>query len=192
MKTLSLIAFLLFCTGCSDTSIFSMPKQDIVFPQDIEADKMKPSTGLPDLGEAPEFQTDVWLNVDTPLRLADMKGKVVLVNMWTFGCINCRNVIPQLVDWDKKYSGEGLIVIGNHFPEFEREKDLQNLSKAVTDFGIKYPVTQDNEGLNWKAYKNKFWPTLYLIDKEGHIRYTHIGEGDYSSTEKAIRYLLDK
>lgn len=145
---------------------------------------------LPDLGPAPELTNESWLNVDSPLRLANLRGKVVAIDMWTFGCINCQHVIPSLKKWDEKYRDQGLVIIGNHYPEFSFEEDLTNLKAAVADNGIKYAVAQDNDGATWKAYKNHYWPTLYLIDKNGHLRYVHIGEGRYSETEAAIQSLL--
>jgi thiol-disulfide isomerase/thioredoxin len=148
---------------------------------------------LPDLGPAPELTNDIWLNVDTqatPLRLAGLRGKVVALDMWTFGCINCQHVIPSLKEWDKKYREQGLVIIGNHFPEFSFEKDIANLKAAIAEYGIEYAVAQDNDGATWKAYKNQYWPALYLIDKNGHLRYTHIGEGGYKTTEAAIQSLL--
>ena len=145
---------------------------------------------LPDLGPAPELTNESWLNVDSPLRLANLRGKVVAIDMWTFGCINCQHVIPSLKEWDEKYRNQGLVIIGNHYPEFSFEEDLTNLKASVADNGIKYAVTQDNNGATWKAYKNQYWPTLYLIDKNGHIRYIHIGEGNYTETEAVIQNLL--
>jgi thiol-disulfide isomerase/thioredoxin len=112
--------------------------------------------------------------------------------MWTFGCINCRNTIPQLNTWHETYASQGLVIIGNHYPEFSNEASLQNLEQAVQDLGIEYPVAQDNDGATWKAYDNNYWPTIYLIDKFGHIRYIHIGEGAYDITEAAIQYLLSE
>jgi hypothetical protein len=99
-------------------------------------------------------------------------------------------VIPSLREWHRTYRDQGLVIIGNHYPEFSHEKDLDNLKNAVKAYGILYPVAQDNEGTTWRAYKNRYWPTLYLIDKQGVIRYVHIGEGEYSTTEAAIRTLL--
>ena len=145
---------------------------------------------LPDLGEAPELNNEVWLNIDRPLRLADLHGKVVLIDMWTFGCINCRNVIPSLRDWHTKYTAQGLVVIGNHFPEFDYERDLGNLKDALQRLNVPYAVAQDNDGETWQAYRTRYWPTLFLIDKRGHLRYTHIGEGAYGETERAIQSLL--
>ncbi|HET9913996.1 MAG TPA: redoxin domain-containing protein [Anaerolineales bacterium] len=160
-------------------------------PQSAEA-SMPKSASLPDLGPAPELTNDTWLNVDAPLRLADLHGKVVMIEMWTFGCINCQNVMPALKEWYANYKDQGLIIIGNHYPEFSYEEDLTNLKEAVARFDIQYPVTQDNDGATWKAYKNRYWPTLYLIDKEGHIRYVHIGEGRYQETEENIKALLEE
>lgn len=145
---------------------------------------------LPVLGKAPELTNEIWLNVDQPLRFADLRGKVVLLDMWTFGCINCRNVIPSLKGWHTKYSSEGLVIIGNHFPEFESERSLENLKDAVKRLDIPYAVAQDNDGKTWSAFNNAYWPSLYLIDKQGNIRYRHIGEGAYSETEAAIQALL--
>jgi thiol-disulfide isomerase/thioredoxin len=172
------IALLLF--GCA-------PQQSDVLPLDSSMSKL---ASLPDLGPAPELTNTTWLNVDSPLRIADLRRKVVIVEMWTFGCINCQNVMPALKEWYSKYKDQGLVIIGNHFPEFSYEKDLANLKDAIARFDIQYPVTQDNDGATWRAYKNQYWPTLYLIDKHGHIRYIHIGEGRYKETEENIKALL--
>jgi thiol-disulfide isomerase/thioredoxin len=145
---------------------------------------------LPDLGEAPELANTIWLNTDRPLRLAELRGKVVLIDMWTFGCINCRNVIPSLREWHTHYGEQGLVVIGNHFPEFNYERDLGNLKDAIQRLNVPYAVAQDNDGETWQAYQTRYWPTLFLIDKRGHLRYTHIGEGAYGETEQAIQDLL--
>ena len=145
---------------------------------------------LPDLGPAPELTNEVWLNTDRPLRLAGLRGKVVLLDMWTFDCINCRNVIPALRAWYHTYSGQGLVVIGNHFPEFDYERDLNNLKEAIQRLDVPYAVAQDNDGQTWDAYQTRYWPTIYLIDKRGHLRYMHIGEGAYDETERAIQALL--
>jgi hypothetical protein len=99
-------------------------------------------------------------------------------------------VIPSLREWHEKYAPQGLVVIGNHFPEFSHERDLENLKRAIHDLDVPYPVVQDNAGANWNAYQNRYWPTMYLIDKTGQIRYIHIGEGNYAETESAIQALL--
>jgi len=125
-----------------------------------------------------------------PITLADLRGKVVLVDFWTYSCINCIRTIPYLNAWHEKYADEGLVIVGVHTPEFEFEKDYNNVKAAVEKFGIKYPVVQDNEKATWEAYENRYWPRKYLIDNEGYIRYDHIGEGAYAETEKVIQSLL--
>lgn len=162
----------------------------VTTPSTLEPAMPALNASYPDLGIAPELTNDTWLNVDTPLRLADLRGKVVALEMWTFGCYNCKNVIPSLKAWHEEYANQGLVIIGNHYPEFSFERDLTNLQTAVAEYGIEYAVAQDNDGVTWQAYKNRYWPTLYLIDKKGHIRYVHIGEGRYGETENAIQVLL--
>jgi hypothetical protein len=101
-------------------------------------------------------------------------------------------VIPSLRGWHEQYADSGLVVIGNHYPEFRHEEDLDNLKQAVADLNIPYPVAQDNDGKTWRLYNTRYWPTLYLIDKQGRLRYSHIGEGRYAETEEAIQALLDE
>jgi thiol-disulfide isomerase/thioredoxin len=125
-----------------------------------------------------------------PITLADLRGKVVLVDFWTYSCINCIRTIPYLNAWYEKYADNGLVIVGVHTPEFEFEKDYNNVKAAVEKFDIKYPVAQDNEKGTWEAYENRYWPRKYLIDPEGYIRYDHIGEGAYAETEKVIQSLL--
>jgi thiol-disulfide isomerase/thioredoxin len=125
-----------------------------------------------------------------PITLADLKGKVVLVDFWTYSCINCIRTIPYLNAWYEKYADDGLVIVGVHTPEFEFEKDYNNVKAAVEKFEIKYPVVQDNERGTWQAYENRYWPHKYLIDSEGYVRYDHIGEGGYAETEKVIQSLL--
>ncbi len=149
-----------------------------------------PSSTLPDLGPAPELTNSVWLNTEAPLHLSGLRGKVVGLEMWTFDCINCQHVMPHLKDWYARYKDQGFVLIGNHFPEFSFEADLNNLKKAVAANDIQYPVAQDNDGETWDAYHNMYWPSLYLIDKRGRIRYVHIGEGAYSEIETNIQSLL--
>jgi thiol-disulfide isomerase/thioredoxin len=127
-----------------------------------------------------------------PLTLAELRGKVVLVDFWTYSCINCIRTIPYLNAWHEKYSDQGLVIVGVHAPEFEFEKDIANVQAAVEKFGIKYPVVQDNDRGTWQAYENRYWPRKYLVDDEGFIRYDHIGEGAYAETEKVIQSLLSE
>ena len=142
---------------------------------------------------APDFtEGGEWLN-SQPLSLKnELQGKVVLVDFWTYSCINCIRTLPYVTGWYEKYKDAGLVVVGVHSPEFEFEKVKANVEQAVTDFNITYPVVLDNEFAIWKAYKNQYWPAHYLIDKNGEVRYTHFGEGKYTETENAIRTLLDE
>ncbi len=140
---------------------------------------------------APEFATgNHWLN-SPPLTLTTLKGKVILVDFWTYTCINCLRTLPHLVSWYDKYKDKGLVIIGVHTPEFEFEKDVNNVTRAIANFGIKYPVVQDNDYLIWNSYQNQYWPAEYLIDQQGIIRHTHFGEGEYDTTESAIQQLLN-
>ena len=142
-------------------------------------------TGIP----APEIANQTWLNSE-PKRMTDLKGKVVLVEFWTFGCYNCRNVESYVKDWHRKYADKGLVVIGVHSPEFEYEYDIENVKRHIRQNGIQYAVAIDNDFTTWDRYGNRYWPAFYLIDKQGIIRYTRFGEGGYAQTEKQIETLL--
>ena len=127
----------------------------------------------------------------TPEELSEkVKGKVVLYDIWTYSCINCVRTLPFITAWDEKYSDQGLLIIGIHSPEFEFEKDVENVKLAVSKHGIQYLVILDNDMDTWKAFENRYWPRKYIADHEGYIRYDHIGEGDYKKTEKVIQDLL--
>ena len=145
---------------------------------------------LENFGKAPELAgISGWINTE-PFTLAEHRGKVVLVDFWTYSCINCIRTLPYLTSWDEKYSDKGLVIIGVHTPEFEFEKDRDNVVQAVNKFGVKYAVVQDNDYETWRAYNNRYWPRKYIIDAEGNIRYDHIGEGAYEETERVIIELL--
>ena len=140
--------------------------------------------------QAPEVKgIKAWIN-SGPLTIEELRGKVVLVDFWTYSCVNCIRTFPYLREWNAKYADDGLVIIGVHSPEFEFEKDYSNVLRATQDNGITWPVAQDNDFETWQNYSNRFWPAKYLIDKEGVIRYTHFGEGAYDETEKQIRDLL--
>ncbi len=141
---------------------------------------------------APELVSpDGYINTDgTPITLASLRGKVVLLDVWTYSCINCQRTLPYIKAWYDKYKSQGLEIIGIHTPEFSFEKVLQNVQDAITRFGIKYPVVLDNEYKTWNAYGNQYWPRKYLVDMDGFIVYDHIGEGEYDVTEKAIQKAL--
>lgn len=139
---------------------------------------------------APEFTgIDTWLNSD-PLTMQQLRGKVVLVDFWTYTCINCIHVLPYVKTWNQKYKDQGLVVVGVHTPEYPFERDTGKVKAAIKQFGITYPVAQDNSYATWRAYDNQYWPAFYLVDKKGHVVYTHFGEGDYEQTEAKIKALL--
>ena len=150
---------------------------------------------LPVVGEAPDFiDTQQWFN--TPggraLSLSELadEGRVVLVDFWTYTCINCIRTFPYLRAWDSEYRDKGLTIVGVHTPEFPFEREAANVEGAIDDYDLEYPVVQDNELGTWNAFGNQYWPAKYLIDAEGRVRYTHFGEGEYETTERAIRSLL--
>jgi len=130
-----------------------------------------------------------WIN-SKPLLVNQLKGKVVLIDFWTYSCINCIRTFPYLKDWYAKYHDKGLVIIGVHAPEFEFEKDINNVKNAVEKNGILYPVALDNHFTTWQNYANRYWPAHYLIDKNGNVVYRHFGEGEYDITENNIRFLL--
>lgn len=141
---------------------------------------------------APEFTgLTKWLNSE-PLTIAELKGKVVLVDFWTYTCINCIRTLPYLTQWHEKYKDDGLVIIGVHAPEFAFEKKEENVLDAMKRYNITYPVVQDNDFATWKAYNNQYWPAKYIIDAEGKVRYSHFGEGEYEKTEKVIQQLLSE
>jgi cytochrome c biogenesis protein CcdA/thiol-disulfide isomerase/thioredoxin len=165
-----------------------------------EASGAAPETGadgklkkLPVLGLAPEFVgTQQWFNTpgDKPLTLRGLRGRVVLVDFWTYSCINCIRTLPYLKAWDAKYRKDGLTIVGVHTPEFPFEREASNVETAIEENGIRYPVAQDNEQATWNAYGNQYWPAEYFIDAQGRVRYVHFGEGEYGEKEKVIRDLL--
>lgn len=143
--------------------------------------------------QAPELiGVDSYINTpnNQPIYLSDYKDKVVLLDFWTYTCINCIRTIPHLNDWYDRYANQGLVIVGVHSPEFDFEKNLENVQNAVKEFGIKYPVVLDSEHKTWNAFDNNYWPRHYLIDSQGFIRDDHIGEGGYNETEKTIQTLL--
>jgi cytochrome c biogenesis protein CcdA/thiol-disulfide isomerase/thioredoxin len=150
-------------------------------------------SGLPVLGQAPDFAgIDRWWGTpgDRPLTLRGLRGRVVLVDFWTYTCINCIRTLPYMRAWDRRYRRDGLTIVGVHTPEFGFEKEAGNVRDAIAQNHIGYAVAQDNEYATWTAWGNQYWPAKYLIDARGRVRYAHFGEGDYTKTEHAIRTLL--
>ena len=138
---------------------------------------------------APELSNGTWINSE-PLTLKSLHGRVVLIEFWTFACYNCRNTLPAVKKWDAQYGDKGLTIIGVHTPESDLERNESDLRREVAALGVKYSVVTDNDYSTWKAYGVEAWPTLFLLDKQGRVRWTHVGEGYYDETEAVIKKLL--
>ena len=149
-------------------------------PQEVHA-----LTGM----QVPEITSSDWINSE-PQSFSGLRGKVALVEFWTFGCYNCRNVEPQVKQWYQEYSDRGLVVISIHSPEFAYEKDIDAVTRYVRDHGIRYAVAVDNDFANWNRFGNRYWPAMYLVDKRGVVRYVRVGEGGYDQTQRVIEALL--
>lgn len=158
-------------------------------------DKLMPSASaadLADLGAMPSLDGAVqWLN-SAPLTSEALRGKVVLVDFWTWDCINCQRSLPHVNDWARRYADQGLVVVGVHTPEYDYEHDVGQLKSKVASLGIGYPVAVDNDYQVWNAWGNQFWPAHYFVDRQGQVRHVHFGEGDYAGQEKVIQALLDE
>ncbi|WP_375312122.1 thioredoxin family protein [Bradyrhizobium sp. A5] len=157
-----------------------------------EAAPAKPITvAAASQGSAPDFTGITnWFN-SKPLGIADLRGKVVLVDFWTYGCVNCVNTLPHVTDLYAKYKDKGLVVIGVHTPEFPFERSASNVQAALKRHGITYPVAQDNESRTWNAYRNQYWPAQYIIDQNGRIVFQHAGEGRYDEIDRTVARLLN-
>jgi thiol-disulfide isomerase/thioredoxin len=148
------------------------------------------STEIAASNSLPEFQgIQEWLN-SSPLTKKDLQGSVALIHIWTFACINCQRTLPYIVKWHQQYAKQGLKVVSVHTPEFPYERKIANIQAAIKKHGITYPVAVDNDFKTWQAYKNEYWPHLFLANRQGTIVYDHIGEGAYAETEQTIQKLL--
>jgi cytochrome c biogenesis protein CcdA/thiol-disulfide isomerase/thioredoxin len=177
-------------TACGSSSASGVP---VAAPGASQSTLLAAAGKLPSLGAAPDFaETQDWFNTagGRPLSLPSLRGRVVLVDFWTYTCINCIRTLPYLKAWDAAYRRDGLTIVGVETPEFPFERDAGNVRNAIGQFGLRYPVVQDNRMGTWNAYGNQYWPADYLIDASGHVRYASAGEGDYGRTETAIRALL--
>ena len=163
-----------------------------------QAQSRNPLTAARERGPAPAWRNTSWLNTDHPLTLEELRGRVVLLNFWVFTCYNCTNTVPSLVDFDRKYRGQGLTLIGIHTPEFPPyagEHDRGNVERALWKYGIEYPNAQDNDSRTWNLYRIRFWPSFVLIDKRGNVRYQgagefHLNDGNYRLWERRVQELL--
>jgi cytochrome c biogenesis protein CcdA/thiol-disulfide isomerase/thioredoxin len=160
---------------------------------DARARPHSAGAALPVLGEAPDFHgTQKWFNTagGRPLSLSKLRGHPFVVDFWTYTCINCIRTLPYLKAWDRRYRKAGFVIVGVHTPEFPFERDASNVSDAIAQNGLRYPVVQDNDYAVWDAYQNQYWPASYFVDAKGRVRYVHFGEGDYGEKEEVIRELL--
>ena len=170
--------------------------------KELQSLKGKSSLNLPLIGNSSLFNADYkapdfvgitnWLNTDKPISIKSLRGKVVLVDFWTYTCINCIRTLPHVTSWYEKYKDKGFVVIGVHTPEFQFEHNTANVENAIKMYGIRYPVAQDNNYATWNNYNNEYWPAEYLIDANGYVRRTHFGEGEYQQMETAIQQLLEQ
>jgi thiol-disulfide isomerase/thioredoxin len=173
-----------YITGAGPLSVLSMGISRLT-----AGEPMIQSRTVNEETAAPELSKGLWINSE-PLTLKGLHGRVVLIEFWTFACYNCRNTLPSLKKWDAQYRDKGLTIIGVHTPELDFERDIDQLRREVAGLGIKYPVVTDQDYSTWKAYGVEAWPTLFLLDKQGRVRWNHVGEGYYDETEQAIKNLL--
>ena len=158
---------------------------------EVARDQMAPIAIAAAQGTAPDFAgISNWFN-SAPLSIADLRGKVVLVDFWTYGCVNCVNTLPHVTELYAKYRDRGLVVVGVHTPEFPFERSASNVRAALKRHGITYPVAQDNELQTWNSYRNQYWPAQYIVDQSGKIVYQHDGEGQYEQMDRTIARLLN-
>ncbi|MBC7956811.1 MAG: cytochrome c biogenesis protein DipZ [Cytophagales bacterium] len=169
-----------------DTTAAAWVAQAVSFPAKAQA----ASSNQPEA--APEFVgITTWLN-SSPLTMESLRGKVVLVDFWTYACINCVRTLPHLKRWHERYAAQGLVIVGVHTPEFSFERETANVQAAIRRHDIRYPVAQDNAYRTWSAYRNQYWPSLYLVDREGRIVFKHVGEGDEEAIEREIVRVLGR
>jgi thiol-disulfide isomerase/thioredoxin len=183
------------CAKPSDSSSPSSAIKPITASTAIDSSVVTPAKALaakPSGRQIPEIQgIETWLN-SAPIKLSEQKGKVILLQFWTFGCINCQRTLPSIIKWHKDYASQGLSVVSIHTPELASERSIGNVKRAVQQRGITYPVAIDGNFATWKAFDNQYWPHLFLADRQGILRYDHIGEGAYDQTEQKIRELLSE
>jgi thiol-disulfide isomerase/thioredoxin len=148
------------------------------------------ASALPDLGPLPELTGGTqWIN-SAPITRASLKGRVTMIEIWTFGCYNCLNALPHIKETAARYKAAGLVTIGVHTPEFDREKVPANVERRVRELGVEFPVVMDNDFAIWRSFNNRYWPSVYIVDKQGRIRFHHDGEGRYDDIDAAVRTLL--
>jgi thiol-disulfide isomerase/thioredoxin len=171
------------------TSFAALPTIDAGATSGSDAHTRSALIAAKDATPAPAFAEGVWINSD-PLTLESLRGRVVVVDFWTFACFNCRNTLPALKHLQDAYAARGLSIVGVHTPELEREQVIENVRREVASLGVRYAVLTDNDYATWNAYHVEAWPTIFILDKRGRVRYKHVGEGDYDVQERAIKALL--
>lgn len=177
--------FFIFDTDKKDVASVAQPKVDIKV--DVK------TKGESEFARAPDFRgLENWINGDSITSLEDLRGRVVLIDFWTYSCINCIRTLPHLQTLYEKYQDEDFVIIGIHAPEFAYEKKIENVKAAVKKYGLTYPIVQDNNFETWRAFENRYWPAHYVIDKEGFIRHTHFGEGGHAETDAIVARLLQE
>jgi thiol-disulfide isomerase/thioredoxin len=186
---LVLIAIGSFNSSASDRTTVAMSQPHDTGRADLTNTRRDVLIGARAAEKAPVLSQGTWINSE-PLKLDSLRGRVVVVDFWTFGCYNCRNTLPTLKRWDARYRAQGLTIIGVHTPESGREKKVDNVRRAVRELEIVYPVVTDEDRQTWRAYNIEAWPTTIILDKQGRVRFTHIGEGYYDEMERAIQKLL--
>jgi thiol-disulfide isomerase/thioredoxin len=172
----------------SGTALLCAVLVGVAGPSSAKGERLRHS--LEDFGPMPELEGGTaWLN-SPALTKAGLRGKVVMIDFWTFGCYNCRNALPYVKEFYSRYRNQGFVVVGVHTPEFPYEKDGSNVARAIRNLGVEYPVVMDNGYAIWKAFQNHYWPAAYLVDSRGRIRYRHFGEGNYDEQQQMIQQLL--
>lgn len=194
LRFLQIILFLFSVTLLSACALANrispgVSAQSVGEDSSMQMQKAPPRVDKSQFTLAREISSSTWINSET-ISWNDLRGRVVVVDFWTFACYNCKNTLPYLKAWDQKYRAQGLVVLGVHTPELSFEKDIENVRTAVKDYEIKYPVAIDGDFANWNRYNVWAWPTWFIVDKEGYIRYSHVGEGDYDGSEHVIQQLL--
>ena len=158
-----------------------------IFTPDLPRPSFEPVTDS--AAAAPDFASGTWINSE-PLTLKSLQGRVVLIEFWTFACYNCRNTLPFVKRWHEQYADKGLTIVGVHSPELPEERNLDNVRREVASLGLRYAIVTDNDYKTWEAYKVSAWPTIFVLDKTGHVRWRHVGEGAYDECEQQIKALL--
>jgi thiol-disulfide isomerase/thioredoxin len=172
------------------TVLFASARDRVANVESGGAPSSKATAALPVLADMPELVGGTrWINSE-PITKAALRGHVVMIEIWTYGCYNCLNALPHIKETAARYKADGLVTIGVHTPEFDREKLPENVTRRVRELGVEFPVVMDNDFAIWRAFNNRYWPSVYIVDKQGRIRFHHDGEGRYSDIDATVKTLL--